>query len=473
MYDKQIRASVNEAVAGLAPSSTVASAQGDILGRFKSVHQIRGRVLQTPPAGTVSFVGLGPRGEVVGEPKVFHFASVFGYPGRSRRPRSTGIYRGEYLAMDKRDEESSILLAELDHVRKTIADLLKSGDQVLAVTAAAVGGIVLAFGNSHEKGLALILPLLLLIPLAYVTRLNGLIQHLGGYRKALEGQINALHGKVLLSWEADVAPLQKKSVNAYVLYGLVVCLWCALVGYGDSVAENARLSLSEAAGLQVSYALGGLFVLVAWVTGLKMFGKAYWTSHSALRAHVFPEDSSLDTSNAGAQPVIGIVVFSFGNRGPDLEPGPCNKRLGQAVAEIASNANLSFFIVAQWEVARALESLGIDCQIVGSDPESYLDTETVWAHAQKSFLDVGVRSIIPVAQPFVHLFAVRRLIARDHRFSVQALPIPVIGWDRSSLNRQWWTRGPVRFLFYSALRLAHVPGVAKIRRHSLELMICR
>lgn len=369
--------------------------------------------------------------------------------------------------MDRRDAESTILLAELDHVRKTIADLLKSGDQVLAVTAAAIGGIVLAFGNKNEKVLALILPLLLLIPLAYLTRLNGLIQHLGGYRKALEARINSLHGKILLPWEADVAPLQKKSVNAYVLYGLMICLWCALVGYGEWVADHSRLSLLETAGLQTSYGLGGLFVLIAWVTGLKMFGKAYRASCTALRGSVAPEfTTKSDAPSATEQPVVGIVVFSFGSRGPDLEPGPCNERLGGAVAGIASNESSSFFIVAQWEVARALASLGIDCEVVNSDTESYLDTETVWAHAQKSFREIGVRSVIPVAQPFLHLFAVRRLIAQDHRFSVQAGPIPFIGWDRSSLNRQWWTKGPVRFLCYSALRLAHVPGVGAIRQHS-------
>jgi hypothetical protein len=207
--------------------------------------------------------------------------------------------------------------------------------------------------------------------------------------------------------------------------------------------------------------------LIAWVTGLKMFGKAYQASCTALCASVASEfTTQADAPGGTEQPVVGIVVFSFGSRGPDLEPGPCNERLGRAVAGIVSNESSSFFIVAQWEVARALASLGIDCEAVNPDTESYLDTETVWAHAQKSFREIGVGSVIPVAQPFLHLFAVRRLIAQDHRFSVQARPIPFIGWDSSPVNRQWWTKGPVRFLFYSALRLAHVPGVGAIRRHS-------
>jgi hypothetical protein len=182
------------------------------------------------------------------------------------------------------------------------------------------------------------------------------------------------------------------------------------------------------AGLQTSYVLGGLFVLIAWVTGLKMFGKAYGASCKALRASVASEDrSNSDTPNVIDQPVVGIVAFSFGSRGLDLEPNPCNERLGRAVADIASNASSSFFIVAQWEVARALASLGIDCEMVESGTESYLDTETVWEHAQRSFRRTGGRSVIPVAQPFLHLFAVRRLIARDPHFNVQPRPIPFIG----------------------------------------------
>jgi hypothetical protein len=331
--------------------------------------------------------------------------------------------------MNMPDTESSVLLAELDHVRKTIADLLKSGDQVLAVTTAVFGGVVLAFGDKNENVLALVFPLLLLIPLAYLTRLNGLIQHLGGYRKALEARINSLHGKVLLPWEADVAPLQKQSVNAYALYGLVICLWCALVGYGEWVARHSRLSWLEAAGLQISYVLGGVLVLTAWVTGLQMFEKAYQASYSALGASlVLKATDNLAASNATNQSRLGVVAFSFGNRGPDLEPGPCNERLGRVVAEIVSDPTSSFFVVAQWEVARALKSLGIDCEMVGPDTESYLDTETVWAHAQRAFSGAEVRAIVPVAQPFLHLFAVRRLLARDRRFSVQFRHIPSIGW---------------------------------------------
>ena len=368
--------------------------------------------------------------------------------------------------MDMPDIDSAVLLAELDHVRKSIADLLKSGDQVLAVTAAAFGGIVLVFGNKHEEILALVFPLLFLVPLAYVTRLNGLIQHLGGYRKALEARVNVLHEKVLLPWEAAVAPLQKQSVNAFVLYGLVICLWCALVGYAEWVAESSRLSWLEATTLQTSYALGGLLVLIAWITGLRMFAKAYQASCNAMGGSMIPMSTISGASNATDQSRLGIVAFSFGSRGPDLEPGPCNERLGRAVADIVADRSSSFFIIAQWEVARALKSLGIDCETVGPDTESYLDTETVWAHAQKALLEAKINIIIPVAQPFLHLLAVRHLIARDRLLSVQRRCIPSIGWDKSSLNRQWWTKGPLRYLCYSTLRLAHIPGLDTIRRRS-------
>jgi hypothetical protein len=318
-------------------------------------------------------------------------------------------------------------------------------------------------GHQYENVPALILPLLLLIPLSYVTRLNGLIQHLGGYRKALEERINSIYGKVLLPWEGNVAPLQKRSVNAYVLYGLMICLWCALVGYAEWVIARSHLSLLESIGLQIGYALGGLLVLSAWITGLEIFGKAYQAS---IRAFEGSQITISVARTAPGRPVVGIVAFSFGTRGAELEPSPCNERLAQAVATVASMVKIPSVIVAQWEVARALEALGIEHCAVGSGQESYLETETVWKSAENTFQRAGVTHVIPVAQPFLHLFAVRRLISQSGHFVLWSLPIASIGWDRTHLNRQWWTRSPARFLFYAMLRLARLPGIDNIRRRS-------
>jgi hypothetical protein len=173
------------------------------------------------------------------------------------------------------DRDFELLVGELEYVRGCIADHLKSGDQVLALTGTIGGGIFLVSTNAKSDAPSLLLPLLLAVPLAYIFRLNGLIQHLGGYRKSLEETINKERQLAILNWESEVAPLQKKSVNASVLYVILGALWVALILRGESVAAAGHLNPGQTFALQSGYLGAAVLLSLAWFTGLKIFGRAY------------------------------------------------------------------------------------------------------------------------------------------------------------------------------------------------------
>lgn len=149
---------------------------------------------------------------------------------------------------------------------------------------------------------------------------------------------------------------------------------------------------------------------------------------------------------------LGIVAFSFANRGPEGEPNPCNQRLAEAVRR---SANCDTVIVAQWEVARALASVGVpvDHVVEQADEGSYLDSETVWAAASRIFHSRHVLDVFPVAQPFLQYPKVKLLIRNDG-FRLSSRKVGWVGFDRSNRNRQWWTRGPIRLMVYSVLQAA-------------------
>lgn len=146
---------------------------------------------------------------------------------------------------------------------------------------------------------------------------------------------------------------------------------------------------------------------------------------------------------------VGIVAFSFALRDEGEEPNPCNVRLAEAVERIAA-LEQSPVIVAQWEVARKLTADGIRViKAVESQEGVYLDSEGVWTEARRVFRDAGVTSVIPVAQPFLQLQMVTRMIKRSG-FKVTRRKIGWIGFDRKST--QPWTRGPIRTLLYAVRR---------------------
>lgn len=146
--------------------------------------------------------------------------------------------------------------------------------------------------------------------------------------------------------------------------------------------------------------------------------------------------------------MIGIVAFSFA-LGKN-EPNPCNIRLASAVELIVRESKEPVILVAQWEIARAIKSVPVDYVVEKHRTEgAYLDSEEVMAQAAEFFRKHGVKEVIPVANPFLHLAKCRSLVYKEGFVSINRR-IGWVGFYRKSL--QWWTRGPIRLIVYAILQ---------------------
>lgn len=151
----------------------------------------------------------------------------------------------------------------------------------------------------------------------------------------------------------------------------------------------------------------------------------------------------------------GIVAWSFGSA--KKEPNPCNVSLGieayRIMKEEEKNTGEDMVLVAQWEVAAALRKvIGFSADyVVEKHRQSgeYLDSREVMAQAAMIFRDHEITDVIPVANPFLHLFACRRLV-RESGLTPLKRKVRWIGFYKDSL--QWWTRGPMRCLAYAIIR---------------------
>lgn len=144
----------------------------------------------------------------------------------------------------------------------------------------------------------------------------------------------------------------------------------------------------------------------------------------------------------------GIVAFAFAQRPEPLEPNPCNIRLGGAVEHIAAEEGGKVVIVSQWEISRFLRSRGYEpAHSVELRPEgTYLDSEGVWSEAKAVLERWGITEVIPVAQPFLQMRKVKRMIQADG-FTVVDRPVGFIGFDKRS--DQPWARRRLQLLAYA------------------------
>lgn len=151
----------------------------------------------------------------------------------------------------------------------------------------------------------------------------------------------------------------------------------------------------------------------------------------------------------------GMVAWSFALAGK--EPNPCNALLGieayRLLKEEQKNTGEEVVLVAQWEVAAAFrEIIGFSAAYVVEKHRldgEYLDSEEVMAQAAAIFRDHGITEVIPVANPFLHLFACHRII-RESGLTPIKRKVRWIGFYKDSL--QWWTRGPIRCLAYAVMQ---------------------
>jgi len=147
-----------------------------------------------------------------------------------------------------------------------------------------------------------------------------------------------------------------------------------------------------------------------------------------------------------------ILALSFGQR--RSEPNPCNLVIAQVALLLSrDSASQRLPVIAQWEVARAMELQGTSADVVINQPEdgSYLSTIGVLSQTSPHISSLGAREIIVVAHPFLHQRYVAHLVSA-RGLTPYCPPMPKVGYDRSALNQQWWTKGRARLIAY-AIRL--------------------
>lgn len=149
---------------------------------------------------------------------------------------------------------------------------------------------------------------------------------------------------------------------------------------------------------------------------------------------------------------ISVVGFAFALR-PDREPNPCNRRIGSEVIRVRDKYNASF-VATQWEVTKAIEEAGgsVDLSFGLKPNGEYLSTRDVWEAAKRELEAAGIRSVVPVAQPFLHMWLIKRMIRKDG-YTVVNEKINRIGYDNSRLNVQWWTRSAPALMLYSVITI--------------------
>jgi hypothetical protein len=147
----------------------------------------------------------------------------------------------------------------------------------------------------------------------------------------------------------------------------------------------------------------------------------------------------------------GLVVFAFGLRNDEQEPGSCNRRLARISEHIAINYAGEVLTVAEWPVARQLKADHFEPAICVKRPKdgSYLSSTHVWQTAADYLAEQGVQEVILVANPYLQLRGVRHL-TRGSGLTIVPQKIGYVGFDKQS--HQWWSRSRLRYTYYVTRR---------------------
>jgi len=158
---------------------------------------------------------------------------------------------------------------------------------------------------------------------------------------------------------------------------------------------------------------------------------------------------------------VGIIALSFGI-GKD-GPGLSNSDLANSIEWLLISlkkppGGLSDVkAVFQWEIAAEINirphelTRTSSCLVktVYGKAGQYLDSATVIAEAKEPLADAD--EIYIVAMPFLHGWLCKRLAEKACLHNVKVYKDHKINFDLRSM--QWWTRGPIRLLIYSALHM--------------------
>ncbi|HRQ98164.1 MAG TPA: hypothetical protein PK265_02475 [Candidatus Saccharibacteria bacterium] len=157
-----------------------------------------------------------------------------------------------------------------------------------------------------------------------------------------------------------------------------------------------------------------------------------------------------------------VIGLSYGKRRKENEPNPVNRKLGRELVGVIDDKEWhNLIVVSQWEISLQLETYGYGSYVNLVVDESfatqkgkkrYLDSEDVVNAAINFVKDkgIGIDGVIVVANPFLHLSAVQKLV-RSKGLSVIKHPIGKVGFDNSSKQLQWWCKGPLRFITYGII----------------------
>ncbi len=230
------------------------------------------------------------------------------------------------------------------------------------------------------------------------------------------------------------------------------------MGWEDWLSRNPHLRLVRYYNAQ--FFVVGLLALASAVVGvIGLLGQLRWGLGALfgagavgllLAASLLYRNNYLRLMQLGAPAPTGVVAFSFGNRRPGSGPSPINLQLAEIAHSMLSSWYSTAAVAAQSEIADHLDLRHDEKSFLITQPTdgSYLDSAEVWRQAEEFFRQTGITRIIAVAHPFLHLQYVRHLVRRDG-FQVVPVHIPRLGFDRSEVNLQWWTRGRLRLIGYS------------------------
>lgn len=146
----------------------------------------------------------------------------------------------------------------------------------MALFSAVVVAIVATLAGDYSPVLAVLAPFALVVPGLFAVRLNSLIQHLGGYRKAVEEEINRALPAAVYIWESDIAPLVKRpTVRA--TRAMFVAMWLALVSVAVVTVVRGDGTLWVLPPLVVAYSL----IVAAVAAGIRQGNRLFDSTHRA------------------------------------------------------------------------------------------------------------------------------------------------------------------------------------------------
>lgn len=150
-----------------------------------------------------------------------------------------------------------------------------------------------------------------------------------------------------------------------------------------------------------------------------------------------------------SQKPVGMIVYAFAwRRNGD---SPCNIKLARAAKRIAGRHDGPVVIHAQRTVARLLREMGVECEVTDKRP-GYEGSEEPTDQAAESFQAKGITEVIPVANPFLHLWKCISLVRKKGFTTPPWWKLDFwIGWiGFDPLSEQPGTRGAIPLLYYTA-----------------------